>query len=464
MANTRDYNVPGIFADDATTTIPASPATGTSYRDDTIPVTEYTEGWPYNELVDSSHFNQIMYNYSSVLQEVDTQGLLGWTNQNDYGVSALVRGSDGEIYISTAVNGPGTGVIDPVGDVSGTWLNTGLTSGPGGGGTVTEVNTGAGLTGGPINASGTIAVDINGATAATLDGADEILFGDVSNSNAIRKATVNDVVGIVSSGLSISQGNLNTSTGSVSFTSSGSSDTLILPGGQYGFYPRIRGNAASNANGSRSTAQIIDETHPGGTGSDLAEATYITLSPSTTFSQNTVIASQRYINSSPPFDMGDGEVAAFLYLKFDKTTDELKSSYFSDVPPWAYNGPTKISADVIDENGKKWQWQKPAITPEQMFDPDFVPPEKQLVEVTHAIKNADMNLLPSPFLKFDPEEEYIVLIDPMCGCIEKLRDQQNAGEDIMDFLRWIRPSNEALTRGGPDGIMQVGYSIVNPNN
>lgn len=126
MASTRTYFLPGVFADTALTAIPASPVTGVAYRDDTIGNAEFITGWEFNTIVEGPEFNQILYTHAKIIDEVDKQGLLGWTDLVDYGVSALVRGSDDEFYYSTAVNGPATSVQDPVGDVSGTWLASGV--------------------------------------------------------------------------------------------------------------------------------------------------------------------------------------------------------------------------------------------------------------------------------------------------------------------------------------------------
>lgn len=64
-------------------------------------------------------------------------------------------------------------------------------------GTVTSVASGDGLTGGPITTTGTLAVDINGASSADLATGDEILFGDVSDSNNIKKDTIIGILELV---------------------------------------------------------------------------------------------------------------------------------------------------------------------------------------------------------------------------------------------------------------------------
>jgi hypothetical protein len=63
-------------------------------------------------------------------------------------------------------------------------------------GTVTQVNTGAGLKGGPINNSGTVDLDLNTLTTATPANNDFLAFADVSDANNVRKATVTDVLAL----------------------------------------------------------------------------------------------------------------------------------------------------------------------------------------------------------------------------------------------------------------------------
>ena len=60
-------------------------------------------------------------------------------------------------------------------------------------GTVTSIATGDGLTGGTITDTGTISLDINGATSATVASGDEIAIADVSDSNNIKKTTAQDI-------------------------------------------------------------------------------------------------------------------------------------------------------------------------------------------------------------------------------------------------------------------------------
>lgn len=115
MASTRDIVSPGVFAENASTTIPSPPLQGIPYRDPVAGPASVPNGWPYFTKVNSAEFNQLMYQYSTLLTLMDRRGVLGWTDVLDYTESALVLGSDGALYFWLQESGPGTvaGVQDP---------------------------------------------------------------------------------------------------------------------------------------------------------------------------------------------------------------------------------------------------------------------------------------------------------------------------------------------------------------
>jgi hypothetical protein len=62
-----------------------------------------------------------------------------------------------------------------------------------GDGDITGVTAGDGLTGGGTSGAVSLAVDVNSATSATPTTSDEMIIGDVSASNAIKKTTLNNL-------------------------------------------------------------------------------------------------------------------------------------------------------------------------------------------------------------------------------------------------------------------------------
>lgn len=119
MAVTRTVVSPGVWAENATTTIPSNPTTGVPYRDSSAGADNVGDGWAFRTQVASDEFNEILYRYSSVLSAIDVQGILGWTNLVDYVAGqSIVRGSDNISYVCIVNNGPSSTVVDPVSDTS----------------------------------------------------------------------------------------------------------------------------------------------------------------------------------------------------------------------------------------------------------------------------------------------------------------------------------------------------------
>lgn len=250
---------------------------------------------------------------------------------------------------------------------------------------------------------------------------------------------------------SVSQGDLNTSSGTVSTTSQAH---LTLPGGEYGFYPRIR-ISSSGAAGYALNHGRADATNGPITPYTSLSTSYvarISLGQQGNLGAPTISAQQRYVTSSPPYDMGDGEVAGFFYALVN-ANGEIDSTYIADAPPWAYNGPTDIRAThKCLATGKKFRRVIQKRNLEEILDGAAV--KYKLQEITQAVKNADMNLVPHPFSDFGNDKR-VVLLDPMDNKIRKLIEYQNAGgNDIEDMLAAGRfqVDNSECKRKCPKGI------------
>lgn len=283
--------------------------------------------------------------------------------------------------------------------------------------------------------------DVFAGSLSAMDAGDIIQNGMYS---AVYNGTDFIIESIDSGGIeTVSQSDLNTSLGSVSTTST-VGVALTLPGGVYGFYPQIRSNLS-------------------GIGSQGQHQFYIqqsSLYTSTTFTTNifaiagsgsTALTQQRYVTSSPPFDLGDGECAGFMFAMVDKAGN-IKATYIADVPPWAYNGPTDIRGKYCPLRKKKMQRVAKKQTIEQILD--GAPLEYELKEVTQEIKNADIGLIPHPFNAPD-KDHTIVLIDPMDVRIANMIASQNAGDTaIQDAISEgkIKIDNSKLKRACPKGV------------
>lgn len=258
----------------------------------------------------------------------------------------------------------------------------------------------------------------------------------------------------------VHQSELDTSTGEVSRSSS-SGAHLILPGGAYGFYPQTR------ATGVGGDAQISFGL------TNTVYSTNIWLKATTT--GPTIFARQRYINSSAPYDLGDGVVPFFVFAEMD-TSGSVVSLYCADVPPWVYNGPTDVT-------GKPYKLQNGAIKYGRMIRPrqrkarregesikdllvagrlsreSFLDEKPEFEEITPQDKNADMRLIPHPFL--DPEGS-VVLLDPMSDDQHLFAKLQSAGEDVADIFRnYMHIDNVSNQRKSSPGVMPVNFRWKN---
>lgn len=259
------------------------------------------------------------------------------------------------------------------------------------------------------------------------------------NDNAITAAKIaSSAVGQseIASG-AVHQSELDTSSGTVTLT--GSSGNFVLPGGEYGFYPQVKteaGNdesialiAKSLGNTLYATQIYLDGIDSGGSHADM-------------------YARQRYINSSPPIDLGDGDIPLFFFAHLD-ANGNIIGSYSADVPPWLYNGPTNAQPDIVMKDGIK----KKVI---RTIDPVTKRVTKELVDFDADLKNADMEIIPHPFIG-DTNDGTIILLDP--PSTEELLDLHEAGESVHKLIRddYIRIGNERLQRCGPSCVMPVSF-------
>jgi len=70
-------------------------------------------------------------------------------------------------------------------------------------GDITGVTAGAGLSGGGTSGAVSLAIDINGQSSATVASTDEVLIGDVDDSNNIKKTTAQDIANLAPAGATV---------------------------------------------------------------------------------------------------------------------------------------------------------------------------------------------------------------------------------------------------------------------
>jgi len=292
--------------------------------------------------------------------------------------------------------------------------------------------------------------------------------------NAITSAKIaNNAVGQSEiANNAVGQGELKTASGSVTYVvninnpSESKSDILVLPGGLFGFYPRF---SSSNTSSSTNFASISFSCSAGYNVADaeIAPVSSATLGGATgSTSSNldsTLTLSQTYVTASPPYNIGGGDCSHFMFVKL-AANGNIVSTYSAGAPPWAYNGPTDIRPDEVtkDKSGKLRKYKNIVVSrpvpPWKGGDPELYAagPVCEKREIDHDLKNADMRLIPHPFVNLAPGER-VVLIDPCSSLADACGPIEESGEALSSVLSsgYISLGDE-LDCNSPDGVIIVG--------
>lgn len=94
----RTTTLPGIWAENAQTTIPTPPVAGVTYRDTTLNSTAIDKAWPFKTIVDSSDFNQHAFLQDTLIKEAEQYGIMRWNNTTTYKEGGFCLGQDGKLY------------------------------------------------------------------------------------------------------------------------------------------------------------------------------------------------------------------------------------------------------------------------------------------------------------------------------------------------------------------------------
>lgn len=94
----RNTTLPGIWAENAQTTIPTPPVAGVTYRDTTLNSTAIDKAWPFKTIVDSSDFNQHAFLQDTLIKEAEQYGVMRWNNTTTYKEGGFCLGQDGKLY------------------------------------------------------------------------------------------------------------------------------------------------------------------------------------------------------------------------------------------------------------------------------------------------------------------------------------------------------------------------------
>ena len=254
-----------------------------------------------------------------------------------------------------------------------------------------------------------------------------VTIDHTSFSNDITQAMLGDA--------SVGQGELKTTTGDMTRTHNSVSILTTGPGGEYGFWPTVKVNISQSG---KHVVAVLAQTDP-----DVSLMADYDIN--TTFTQRFVIGfddggagrtmtvRQRYVQASPPYELGGIIVPTFIFAVVDNSSGNIEAMYQAADPPWANNGPTNIRPQRIDpETGRAFRTIKTRKPLTNVNDPDFWSDTE--IEITADYKNSDMGLIPHPFQGNDLTGKTIVMIDPRMRLVERLHEMQEVGESPLDLF------------------------------
>ncbi len=259
---------------------------------------------------------------------------------------------------------------------------------------------------------------------------------------------------------SITQALLKTTTQELSSTSSSLTGVhFIFSGGEYSFYPQIKCSADTDE-------QDVDYF----VGKLVENGTSITTYATRLFYEGTrgsqiFYGKMRYVQASPPYELGGVDMPHFVFLHVDALGNVISVSSSED-PTWAYNGPTDVRPDLIEFNESTKKHEKfklrKIITPEiralKKDDPEaYADAVKNLKEkkirITPEMKNADIELFPHPFGNVAADEK-VILVAPDDAIMASIREFALTGESINELFHkdHIRIMDSVSMPGSPLGV------------
>ena len=193
----------------------------------------------------------------------------------------------------------------------------------------------------------------------------------------------------------------------------------------------------------------------------------------TSASSDTFTLYHRYIDTSPPWDLGDGEIPLFVQFNMS-SSGEIIESFTGANPPWYGRGPYALGGlgallDTAKLNGESLKskigcdggiscFLDGLRSIDKMTDEEKV----RIIKAKCTMEEKNRNMIHSPHA-FNQlgESNKIVMIDPMSkicedlALIEKYRVPENNDEySVFDLFDkgYIEIDNQPIRRCGPPGV------------
>jgi hypothetical protein len=243
-----------------------------------------------------------------------------------------------------------------------------------------------------------------------------------------------------------------TASGSVSVSAS-SSGSYSLAGGTYSWWTgssQVSGGASNMFGNSDTGAGVIGVYNTSG---GVSLSFYV---------------DERYVQASPPYDLGNGQVPLFVWAMVDGAGNILGTQIAPD-PTWAYHGPTNVTPEFYRGNRGFRRYPKVggvdlgSALRNRALAQQILAGEVAIDwierEITTAFKNTDMGVVPHPFVGNDLTGRSVVLIDPVGRLAERLQAIQadQGARAVRDLLTagYLRLDNTPLDAITPPGVQAV---------
>lgn len=299
---------------------------------------------------------------------------------------------------------------------------------------------------------------LTGKDADTLDGQHGSFYRNANNLNdgIVPLARLSGITGSQIAASTVAAGNLKTNTQEVSIsrTSPGvATNTVVSTSTDYNFSPTVKVNSAGNIN-------LIKAYAGEASGFPSSFTGYLTvyIDNGTSGVEKIVTAQARYVDSSPPHKINGVDYDDFVFLLLGKH-GEVKGTCIDKNPPWFFNGPTNCRYTKI-VNGRKYRTEREIsndvkalkITDIKSYLKEIRNAKLVDVEITEEIKNADMNIIPHPFV--NPDGKVIIVEPSQSGVYYDLCLARCHGETVPEIIaNYCKVDNtEIPTSGKPPGV------------
>jgi hypothetical protein len=179
-----------------------------------------------------------------------------------------------------------------------------------------------------------------------------------------------------------------------------------------------------------------------------------------------VYRDERYVQASPPYNLGHGDIPLFVFVLMEG--GNVVGIEVAPDPTWAYHGPTNICPERRDRvTGKGYRRYREingipyavAIRDAAMLRRVMAGAQEVTMierEITHEIKNRDMNLWPHPWVGNDLTGKSVVLLEPTSALVDRLATihaEAEAREVVGIVKQYLTIDNAPLAYTTPNGVV-----------